>query len=601
MCGIAGLLNLSGRYNECELRDLAKRMADTMTYRGPDDSGVWVDPSGYCALSQRRLSIIDLSTGGHQPMIAPDTGDAITFNGELYNYLELRPLLQERGYGFQSSSDTEVLLKGLIAEGTAFLNRIDGMFAFAHFNPKDRTLTLSRDIFGEKPLYYAQTKDWFAFASELHALTVLPGFDPAIDIHRIATYLALQYLPAPLSIYTTAHKLPHGSSMVVKPDGTNAINRYFRFKASSAKTSQRTMNDLADELEEILSQTVRTRIFASDVPVGAFLSSGVDSSTVVALAMKHVTSPIKTFSIGFHEGEDSEHEGAEEMARHLGSEHTTEFLPVDFFKTREHLAHIMDEPHGDSSCLPTWAVSRTARKHATVALSGDGGDELFGGYYRYPVTLGDEARMSGSSDWNLGQTYFYYRMMIFVDATLEKFLGYIPDETKTLLASIRAELNSGTKPALQLMRECDIEYYMPGDILAKVDRMSMQHSLEVRSPFLGRKVADFAMQMAADDLSTPTTAKEVLKQVAQRYIPREWLDRKKRGFSIPTVNEWGGVSLAKELEDMLLSPSCALANWIEPSKLRSFVNFHLSSPQNSHMWVVYILEQWLRSHKSRAV
>jgi len=601
MCGIAGLINISGRLSPETMHTLAQRMANAMAYRGPDDSGVWVDPTGTCALSQRRLSIIDLSAGGHQPMIAPDSGDALTFNGELYNYLELRPLLQAKGYSFQSSSDTEVLLKGLMAEGTAFLDRIDGMFAFAYFNAKDRSVTLARDIFGEKPLYYAQTEDWFAFSSELHALTLLPGFDPAIDRHRIATYLALQYLPAPMTIYKTAQKLPHGCSMTIQPDGSSKITKYFQFSASPAQTSGLNLDTLADELEEILIDSVRTRVFASDVPVGAFLSSGVDSSTMVALAMKQMSSPIKTFSIGFLEGTDSEHVEAEAMARHLGSEHTTEILPIDFFKTREHLATIMDEPNGDSSCLPTWAVSRTARRHATVALSGDGGDELFGGYNRYPVTLQDEARMKGSPDWNLGKTYFFYRMMIFVDPTLEKVMGSLPEETVELIASIRGALNSGTKPALQLMRECDVEYYMPGDILAKVDRMSMQHSLEVRSPLLGRKVANFAMRMAADDLGTATTGKEVLKRVAQRYIPREWLDRKKKGFGIPLVEEWGGVSLAKELEGMLCGSDSKLAAWIPPDRLRRFVNFHLATPNNSHMWVVYILEQWLRTHPCRAV
>jgi len=587
MCGVAGIINLSGRLDRQRLNDLATRMADRLQYRGPDDAGVWVDPTGYCAFSHRRLSVVDLSLGGHQPMIHAATGNAITFNGEIYNYQERRAALQGKGHSFCTASDTEVLLAGLVAEGEKGVDALDGMFAFGYFDAKTKMLTLARDAFGEKPLYYARTADWFAFASELHALTVLPHFDTAIEISSIATYLALQYVPAPLSIYKNANKLPPGHTLTLTPDGKITIERHFHFSALSQETSKRSLDDLADELEHIIGFTVKTRLIA-DVPLGAFLSGGVDSSTVVAVAMKQLKRPIKTFSIGFTEG-DSEHIEARAVAEHLGAEHYEEILSPEAFDLRYHIPKVLDEPHADSSCMPTWMVSRFARQQVTVALSGDGGDELFGGYDRYQ-------RMMRAIDSSHPSAAYEAYIQLFTVQALEKFIGPLPKDTAERLDRMRAPLDITDKPLLQRLRENDIENYLPGAVLAKVDRMSMQHSLEVRAPLLGRAVADFAARMAADDLCTIDHSKRVLKQLAARHMPREWLDRPKKGFAIPTTASWGGVKLAAELKTLLTGPECRLAAWIAPERLGRFIDYHMKTPMIWHMWPIFVLEKWLRSH-----
>ena len=596
MCGIAGFINLSDRFKTEEMRQIANRMADSFKHRGPDDSGVWVDPSGYCAFAHRRLSIIDLSPSGHQPMIHAPTGTAITFNGEIYNYKELRATLEAEGVKFHGTSDTEVLLAGLEREGEAFINKLDGMFAFAYFDPRTHTITLARDIFGEKPLYYARTKDWFAFASELNALTSLPDFDSAIGLDRLTTYLALQYLPSPKTIYNNANKLPPGHVLKLSPNSEEQLSRHFRFKASAQQTGMRSLNDLADELEVILDESVRSRL-VSDVPLGAFLSGGVDSSLVSALASKHLQLPLQTFSIGFEGSADSEHEQARAMAQHLQTNHRDQILPLDALTLGEHIATVLDEPNGDTSCLPTWILSRLARKHVTVALSGDGGDELFGGYGRYQSTMQEAAK--GGSDWQAGTAYYSPRILVYGDRAIEKFVGFVPEQTKRFLAELRRDVDQSELPLLQRMRETDIENYMPGAVLAKVDRMNMQHALEVRAPYLSRAVTQFAMQMAADDLCTVDLSKRVLKEVAARYIPREWLERPKKGFGLP-IQGWGGTELTETVAQLLFDPECKLGQWLDKDHRKRFIDYHRQTPQTYQLWAVFILENWLRSHVHQA-
>lgn len=598
MCGIAGIINLSGKMSQRELLDLATKMSGSFDYRGPDDWGTWIDPSGYCAFAQRRLSILDLSSAGHQPMIHEKTGAAITFNGEIYNYRELKNDLIAKGHVFQSATDTEVLLAGLIEEGCDFINKIDGMFAFAYFDPRQKKIILSRDIFGEKPLYCARTKDWFAFASELHALTILPDFDARISLDTITTFLALQYVPAPHTIYHGAFKLPPAHTLELTSDGHEIIKPYFKFKASPLQTSNRSLDDLADELEAILQDTIRTRLI-SDVPLGAFLSGGVDSSTVVALASKQLNTRIKTFSIGFEGSEDSEHLEARAMAEHLGTDHHDQVLPLDAVELGRHIASVLDEPNGDTGCLPTWILSRMTRRHVTVALSGDGGDELFGGYWRYLRTLQDSEANKGNPEWGVGKTYYSPRIMVFGDSAINKFIGHIPDKTADILDMMRKPLDLTDLPIIQRLRETDIQYYMPGAVLPKVDRMSMQHALEVRAPLLGRKVADFAMRMAGDDLCTATETKRVLKQVAARYIPRAWLDRQKKGFGIP-LQGWGGDQLYNAVNTLLHDEYCCLKKWIDTPSIERFLAYHQQTPVTYQLWEIYILELWFRSHLHRA-
>jgi asparagine synthase (glutamine-hydrolysing) len=599
MCGIAGIIARSGRLSPDELKDLASRMADRQFHRGPDDGGVWVSPDGRAALSQRRLSILDLSAAGHQPMTSP-RGNGLTFNGEIYNHAHLRPRLTEQGYRFHSTTDTETLLYGLEEDGPAVTEQLDGMYAFGFYDSTAHRLTLARDIFGEKPLYYAESADWFAFASELSALTVLPGFDASIDRHRVALYFLLQYVPAPLTIYRGASKLPPGHVLQLDATGPARITRHFAFRPTPAPT-QRPLDDLADELEDLLTTTVDSRLL-SDVPLGAFLSGGVDSSTVAAIITQKLKRPLMTFSIGFQGAADSEHEEARAVAHHLRTTHHDQILDLDALTLGQQIAGVLDEPNGDTSCLPTWALSRLARGKVTVALSGDGGDELFGGYGRYFRTLED---LAANPTLDPAATYYSNRILIFPEPTLEKVMGPLPAETHAFMADLRAPLRRQDVPLLHKLRETDIENYMPGAVLAKVDRMSMQHALETRAPLLGRAIADFAMNCTVKDLYHPPTdgpgqGKRVLKRVASRFLPPDWMARPKKGFGMPVAG-WGGAALAAEVQKLLLSPDCRLAAWIDIDHRRRFCAFHAATPVTYHLWTVFLLESWLRSHPHSAI
>ena len=598
MCGIAGIVSRGSGLAPSRLAELAASMADCMPYRGPDDSGVWLAPDGLCALSHRRLSIIDLSSAGHQPMESIDGRAAIAFNGEIYNFLEIRPELESEGHQFRTQTDTEVLLTLLRRRGLEGLLKLDAMFALGYYDAGQRELILARDLFGEKPLYYVETESYFAFASELHALAQLPGFDPRIELDTIATFLSFQYVPSPNTIYKGAKKLPAGHYLRLSAGGTAAVQRYFDFATSSARTSNRSLEDLADELEAILIRTLRRRLI-SDVPLGAFLSGGVDSSTVAALATQKLGVGLKTFSIGFAGQPDSEHLDAAAIARHLGTEHHEQVLQGYSLDLGRHIASILDEPNGDNSCLPTYLVSQHARETVTVAISGDGGDEMFGGYGRYFATVDEEARhRSRSLDlgrWCPGAAYISSRILVFDDQEVERLLGEVPEGTASYLAELRNSLNGDSRPLINVLRELDARTYLPGAVLAKVDRMSMQHSLEVRTPFLGIEVARFAMHLAADDCYAPGQGKLVLKSVARRYLPAEWIARPKRGFGLPP-HVWSKEQILPLVRPLLLSSESRLAAWIDRKRMAAFLDH-----QDKHFgayacWNLFILELWLRTH-----
>ena len=340
MCGIAGIVDKRGKLGPARLGQLAKEAADRMRHRGPDDFGVWVSPDGRCALSHRRLSIIDVSSAGHQPMVSRTGHSVIAFNGEIYNFLELKGDLKARGAAFRSNSDTEVLLEMLEQQGQEALVRLDAMFALGHYDIDRQELLLARDIFGEKPLYYVDHKDYFAFASELHSLANLPGFDARIDRSTIASYLCFQYVPTPQTIYRSARKLPPASYLTVGPSGDVTIRPYYRFETSAAEHSVRSLDDLADELEAILLTSLRRRLI-SDVPLGAFLSGGVDSSTVAALVTKKLGIPLQTFSIGFANHPESEHLDAAAIARMLGTDHRDRVLTADAIELGHHIGTVL--------------------------------------------------------------------------------------------------------------------------------------------------------------------------------------------------------------------------------------------------------------------
>ena len=598
MCGIAGIVDKRGKLGPARLGQLAKEAADRMRHRGPDNSGVWVSPDGRCALSHRRLSIIDVSSAGHQPMVSRTGHSVIAFNGEVYNFLELKGELEARGAAFRSSSDTEVLLEMLEQEGQEALVRLDAMFALGHYDIGRQELLLARDIFGEKPLYYVDHEDYFAFASELHSLANLPGFDARIDRSAIASYLCFQYVPTPQTIYRSARKLPPASYLTVGPSGDVTIRPYYRFETSAAEHSARSLDDLADELEAILLTSLRRRLI-SDVPLGAFLSGGVDSSTVAALVTKKLGIPLQTFSIGFANHPDSEHLDAAAIARMLGTDHRDRVLTADAIELGHHIGTVLDEPNADSSCLPTFLLSGFAREHVTVALSGDGGDEMFGGYGRYFVTVDEwERKRKGSwllPGWRAGEVYWSTRILVYPDDQLEAAIGEIPVELAERLAKMRRAVDEDRRPLLNVLREADALNYMPGAVLAKVDRMSMQHSLEVRAPLLGIEVADFAKQLAANDCYRQGSGKLVLKRVASRYLPESWINRPKRGFGLP-MDLWSADKLLPITRSLVLGNDARLPAWLDRRLLGRYLDGMERDFNAYRVWSLYILENWLRSH-----
>jgi len=606
MCGIAGLINLSGKFSPEAMKAIVAAMADKMAYRGPDDFGVWVDGTGYCAFSHRRLSIIDTSSAGHQPMLSNDGNACITFNGEIYNFQDLREDLEVKGHRFKTRTDTEVLIDAVYTYGDAVYSKIDGMYAFGLFNKDTHELTLARDPLGKKPLYYSLVNGYFAFASELHVFTALPNFDATIDEEAIAEYLALQYIHAPRTIYRTVKKLLPGYYLKLSASGNIVVRQHFEFNPVGSSGQALPLNALADELEGILVRCVRRRMI-SDVPLGAFLSGGVDSSLVVAIMSKILGYRVKTFSIGFTEAEESEHIFARQMAQHLDTQHNEKILKPDITSMVTLIGCALDEPNGDSSCLPTYLLSEFARQQVTVALSGDGGDEMFGGYEIYFSTLQEQDKFKSGDpnykNWTPANAYFSHGMLVFSENDLTELLGKIPPETTNLLSSLRQQLNNMKLPLLNRMRQIDVNMYMPGAVLAKVDRMSMQHSLEVRSPLLSIEVARFAEKLNPESCYAEGQGKLVLKQLAGRYIPMQWLTRRKTGFGLPSF-VWAKKDLTKIARKLLLGKRGMVQNWTGKKNMEDFIAQQEETPHTFHIariWSLLILEVWLRTHQAKSI
>jgi asparagine synthase (glutamine-hydrolysing) len=583
MCGIAGFFGAPGPYD----RGALLRMLGTMPHRGPDDEGVWADAQGRCLLGHRRLSIIDTSAAGHQPMAGADGRWVISFNGELYNFQELRPRLEAEGVRFNGRTDTEVLVAALAQWGTGALERLDGMFAFAAFDTHSGELLLARDPFGEKPLYYcALPGGGTAFASELQALETLPGFDAEASLDAIGELLMFQYIGAPRTIYRNVQKLPPGHWLRLRPGSAPETGRYFTFDAAVEPYDARPLADLADEAEALLVQSLRRRMIA-DVPLGAFLSGGVDSSTVCALVRQKLKLPLSTFTIGFRGAEDTEHVAARQFADHLGTAHHEQILDPTAGDFLLNIGAVLDEPNGDTSCLPTYLLSQFARRHVTVAVSGDGGDELFCGYDRYFATLAD-----GSAD-----AYYAGRILISRDAQVAALLGGMPAGTQALLDRLRGEVRAGKGPLHARLRNTDVANYLPGAVLPKVDRMSMRHSLEVRTPFLNTDLARFAARLPAQMLAQGSRGKVVLREIARRYLPAALVEAPKRGFGLPTTL-WGKEEQLRVADILLLGPESRLRAAFGDRALDGLLAAQrsMSGYEPYRLWAVAMLESWCRHH-----
>lgn len=603
MCGIAGLFNFSRSLPEPRLAEqIVRRMADSMVHRGPDAEGIWADPKGRCVLGHRRLSIIDRSDAGRQPMAGSDGRWVITFNGEIYNFQELRQEFEAAGTRFHGRTDTEVLLAGIANWGVKVLERLDGMFAFAAFNRESGEVLLARDPFGEKPLYYLELPGGgLAFASELHSLELLPGFEADLSLDAMAEVLMFQYIGAPRTIYQSVKKLQPGHWLLCSPERPQEIGRYFEFEPGRAGFERRGMSDLADELEELLVVSLRRRLIA-DVPLGAFLSGGVDSSTVCALIRKRLGVPLKTFSMGFEGAEESEHEVAREFAQHLDTEHHEHILRPDTARFLEEIGKVLDEPNADSSCMPTFLLSQFARRHVTVAISGDGGDEMFGGYGRYFETLQEQHGLGGffPSSRMPGQTYYSGRILVFEPDLIEAFFGCFPDGLARHLSAVQEEINQSRDNLLNALRKTDVDNYLPGAVLPKVDRMSMQSSLEVRTPFLNVALARFAERLPTELMVRGRHGKLVLRELAYRYLPKRLIDMPKKGFGIP-MSGWGKGELVALAERALTRDDSRLLEMLGHDRIRGFLSRHgkWGGFAAYQVWGVVMLESWLRAHSCR--
>lgn len=608
MCGIAGILDLSGSIGRDRLLALGSAMNESIAHRGPDDQGVWIDGSGRCMLAQRRLAIVDLSPNGHQPMPGPGGGSAITYNGEIYNFPELRKRLEDRGEIFASHTDTEVVLRLLVSEDTACLSALRGMFAFAYFDATNGSLLLARDPFGKKPLYVAYDKtpgrSWFGFASELTALERIAELDRRIDPEALGDYLLLQYVLAPRSIYRGVRKIEPGTWMRVDAQGRVSQARYFAWSAQCAScATAKSYEERLAELDEMLQTAVRRRMI-SDVPLGAFLSGGVDSALVVAM-MRRLGATPKTYSVGFANSPDSEHAAAREIADRLECDHHEILVQPDAIEMAPMIAASLDEPNGDSSCLPTFLLSRFTRRHVTVALSGDGGDEMFGGYGRYLDTIRES--LAPPRGWSASTAYLGPRWTIFQSAQIAAFLGEVPESTAGLIAEWTAMLDDVRVPLVHRMRTLDANTYMPGAVLAKVDRMSMRFALEVRCPFLDVDVSAFASGLSEEDClvrraSQLAGGKRMLKDLLARDLPREWVDRKKVGFGLP-AGFWNGAALRDFAHDVLASPETRVTNHLNRDAVRAWLAAQEDARQFSiyRLWPMLILELWMRRNRERAV
>jgi asparagine synthase (glutamine-hydrolysing) len=608
MCGIAGLIDWGAGFGKEKLASVTLQMRDSMIYRGPDDAGIWGNDSGQCALAHRRLSIIDLSADGKQPMCNEDGTIWVTFNGEIYNFQELRTKLIAEGHCFRSHADTEVLPHLFEKMEPEHLNLLNGMFAFAVWNETEKRLLLARDPFGEKPLYYSEGPGWFAFASELKALRKVPQFDATLDRSALSLYLLLQYVPAPQTIFSGAKKLPPGHYLEAdfSQEGAPKIRivQYSQFSPAEPNVKPDRASEV-NQLGKIVIDAVEKRL-VSDVPLGAFLSGGVDSSLVAAIATKELGRNLKTFTIGFEGSDDSEHFAAREIAEHLGTDHYERILKPDAIALVDEIASRLDEPNGDSSCLPTLLLCQHAREHVTVALSGDGGDEMFGGYGRYRDTLNEEGnwqqkllRKVGVGDgWRSSSAYLSPRWLIFQPEQVSELLCGMPTDVSRTLLDWKTILDDPRLPLLHRMRNLDAQTYMPGAVLAKVDRMSMQVALEVRCPLLDPKLARFAEKLSVDSCwKPPGETKRILKQLASRYLPEEWMNRRKLGFGLP-ANAWSKNEILSLTKELLLSPNGKLQEYVDTAALKKMIAKQSEDNYFSiyQVWPLLILEAWLRKN-----
>ena len=608
MCGIAGLWYGASPAGDAASWTLAG-MIDRLVHRGPDDHGVWTDADAGVLLGHRRLSIIDLSPLGHQPMVSRDGQLVVVFNGEIYNFQELRRDLEARGSQFVSKSDTEVLLLGYREWGAQVVDRLVGMFSFAIWDGTKRELFLARDRAGEKPLYYAMAPWGFAFASELTALANLPGLATELDPEAIALYLHYQYVPAPHSIYKGIRKLPPGHAMRVSKGQITSWRYWDPVAFAQQPRLDITEEEAVAELTRLLTTAVRGQMIA-DVPLGAFLSGGIDSTAIVSLMVEAAPSAVRTFTIGFDVPQWDESAHATAVARHLGTEHVVEYLTErDALELIPRLPTMYGEPFADSSALPTHLLSVIARKHVTVSLSGDGGDEAFGGYrqYDYIDRILSASRAAGPFAGLAGRLLSRAPGRVGRGARL---LALPPEEVHRQLIRVFLRANdapnlAGPIPPLPEFRRAwaslphesprrramvaDLLTYLPEAILVKVDRAAMATSLETRAPILDHRVLEFALRLP----SALVQHKRVLRQLVYSRVPRALVDRPKQGFGVP-LSRWFRGELREPLLDILTPAQLQSVGLRDYAVVRRLLDEHMAgtADNSSGLWALLVLALW---------
>lgn len=636
MCGIAGLWDPT----RAELDpSLIITMTRTLAPRGPDGEGFWRAPG--VALGHRRLAVIDLSDAATQPLGNEDGSVQVVFNGEIYGFQQLRAELASRGHTFRSRTDTEVLVHGYEEWGDDVLAHVDGMFAFALWDARKRRLLAARDRMGKKPLYFATIgragqPPLVAFASELKALLCVPGFDRSLDPQAVARYLVHEYVPAPFSIFRGARKLGAGQRLRIEATADGGISepridRYWdlRFPDQPANITD---DEAAEELQALLRESVRRRLVA-DVPVGIFLSGGIDSSTVAAFAAE-LAGPdnVHTFSVGFSEASFDESGHARKVAAYLGTRHREERLhPQMLLDVLPAVTDFLDEPFADASVVPTYLLSAFARRHVTVALGGDGGDELFAGYQTFladrwgrlyfdhlPRAL--QRAVQGMSAWlPAGSGYFSFDFKVnqFLQGGLARgperhqrwMASFLPEQFPSLLSPELQQALGGGNPLSEVLerdkrspatRDFDrlldfyARFYLPEDINTKVDRASGAVGLEVRAPFLDTALVDFACRLPAHLRLRWRSPKYVLKRAVKRRLPKEIMGRKKQGFAVP-VAQWLRGDLSKVLRDELAPEKLKREALFDPGKVSALVDDHLSGRRDRRkaLWTLLVFERWL--------
>ena len=648
MCGIAGFIDLNRGVSATDGAAALQRMADRLKHRGPDDWGTWSDPQNGVFFAHRRLSIVDLSPAGHQPMASASGRYVVVFNGEIYNHRSLRMELEATGFrGWRGHSDTEVLLAAFEVWGVlASLSRLVGMFAIALWDKRELALTLIRDRAGEKPLYFGRMDRQFVFTSELGAVESLAQRSLAVNESALPLLMRYGYIPAPHSIYADVEKLLPASWIRLSTlDGAITRGAYWSahdsVQGAAGNQLQLSDADCVDELERLIGDAVKLQLEA-DVPVGAFLSGGIDSSTVVALAQKHASSPVRTFSIGFDQDGFDESHHARLVARHLGTQHTElQVSARDALDVVPLLSKIYDEPFADASQIPTYLVAKLAKLSVTVALTGDGGDELFCGYPRYdraqklirthealPAAarklLSSSIQSLSPANWTRIASAFGHQRESSAHRTVGDRLHRIAQMLRNDKSLIYCYLASSLPQVSRLIPGCrepstlfdspgawptgvdenrlamwmDFMVYLPDDMLAKVDRASMAVSLETRVPLLDHRVIEFSHRLPRRMLARDGIRKWALRQVLYRHVPRELIDRPKMGFSMP-LGVWLRGPLREWAESLLFAQNVQ-ADQIDPIELRRLWTEHQSGARDWHqtIWSVLMLRDW---HAGRCV